>query len=155
VFFWFFSAVLASKLLNFPLVEASRYGVYADIDEFSSSSELGTGIGFLLQILPALIVIFLKERIFKDERLRNFYGNLALFLIIIKIMAIHLVILYRFVDGFDFLNVLLMVELCKNYKKSWLNLGVATVSIFIGLLFFEYFLVKGIHEIIPYKTIGF
>jgi hypothetical protein len=69
-------------------------------------------------------------------------------------MAIHLVILYRFVDSFDFLYVLMMVEICKNYKKSWFNLGVASISIFIGLLFFEYFLIKGINEIVPYQMIN-
>lgn len=154
IFFWFFSPIIAGKLLTFPLVEASKYAVYADMDEFSASQELGTGLGFLLQILPPLIVVFFKEKIFQDEFLQKFYGNCALFLIVIKMMAIHLVILYRFVDSFDFLYVLMMVEICKNYKKSWFNLGVASISIFIGLLFFEYFLIKGINEIVPYQMIN-
>jgi hypothetical protein len=155
VFFWFFSAVLAGKLLTFPLVEASKYAVYADLDEFSASDELGTGIGFLLQIFPALIVVFFKEKIFIDDFSRRFYGNVALFLIVVKMMAIHLIILYRLVDSFDFLNVLLMVELCRNYNKSWFQLGVAAFTVFIGVLFFEYFLIQGINEIVPYKMIGF
>jgi hypothetical protein len=155
IFFWFLSPIIAGKLLTFPLVAATKYAVYADMDEFSSSLELGSGVGFLLQISPALLVVFLKEKIFEDDFRQKFYGNAALFLIVIKMMAIHLVILYRFVDSFDFLYILLMVELCRNYTKSWFHLGVAAFSIFIGLLFFEYFLVKGINEIVPYKMIGF
>lgn len=153
IFFWFFSPVIAGKLLTFPLVEASKYAVYADMDEFSASQELGTGMGFLLQIFPSLIVVFFKEKIFDDSFSQKFFGNSALFLIVIKIMAIHLVILYRFVDSFDFLYVLLLVEMCRNYKKSWFQFCVASISVGIGLLFFEYFLVKGINEIIPYKMI--
>lgn len=153
IFFWFCSPIIAGKLLSFSLVEASKYAVYANMDEFSGSQELGTGLGFLLQIVPFIIVVFFKERIFEDKFSQKFYGNAALFLIITKIMAIHLVILYRFVDSFDFLHVLLMVEICRNYKKSWFHFGVASVSIFLTLLFFEYFLVKGFNQIIPYKMI--
>lgn len=155
IFFWFLSPIIAGKLLSFSLVEASKYAVYADMDEFSGSQELGTGLGFLMQILPALIVVLFKERIFQDKFTRNFFGNAALFLIVIKMLAIYLVILYRFVDSFDFLYVLLLVELCRNYNKSWFNYGVAAITIFIGLLFFEYFLISGINEITPYKTIFF
>jgi hypothetical protein len=155
IFFWFFSPMIAENLLTFPLIAATKYGVYADMDDFSASLELGTGVGFLLQISPYLIIIFFKEKIFKDEFFRIFYGNAALFLIVIKMMAIHLIILYRFVDAFDFIYILLMVELCRNYDKSWFHLGVATFSVLIGLLFFEYFLIKGINEIVPYKMIGF
>lgn len=153
IFFWFFSPVIAANLLSFPLVEASKYAVYADMDDFSASQELGTGIGFILQILPAVIVIFFKEKIFEDKFSRRFYGNTALFLIVAKIMAIHLVILYRFVDTFDFLYILLMVEMCRNYKRSWFHFGVAFISVFITVLFFEYFLIKGINEIIPFQMI--
>ena len=153
VFFWFFSPVIAGNLLTFPLVEASKYAVYADMDDFSASQELGTGIGFLLQILPAVIVVFFNENIFEDKMTQKFYGNVALFIIIAKIMAIHLVILYRFVDSFDFLYVLLMAEMCKNYKRSWFHFGVAFISVFITVLFFEYFLIKGINEIVPFQMI--
>lgn len=155
IFFWFLSPIIAGKLLSFSIVEASKYAVYADMDEFSASQELGTGLGFLMQILPAVLVVLFKENIFQDKSTRNFYGNAALFLIVIKMLAIYLVILYRFVDSFDFLYVLLLVEICRNYNKSWFNYGVASITIFIGLLFFEYFLISGINEVTPYKTIFF
>lgn len=153
VFFWFFSPALAGKLLTFPLIEASKYAVYADLDAFTASQELGTGLGFLLQIVPYLIVIFFKEKIFNDPYLQKFFGNAALFLAVAKMMAIHLVILYRFVDSFDFLYVLLLVEICKNYNKSWFNFFATSIVVSIAILFFEYFLLQGINEIMPYEMI--
>ena len=148
---WFLAPILVSHIFDFPLLALTSYGNYANELDYSASAKLGSGLGLVIQIIPSIIILVFSKSIFEKHKNSNFYINSAWFFIVIKIMAVYLVILYRFVDYFDFMYVLLMVEICRLYAKSWLNLFVASFCILLNLMFFELNLINNMNEIVPYK----
>ncbi|MCS2150039.1 EpsG family protein [Scandinavium manionii] len=119
---------LAQLVLDNEFFRESRYGVYSDSGMFAKQTEMGTGLGVLLKLLPSFIFLLLsrgyKRSDDKNIDALNILNCLNYIYIIAILFSIQIHIFNRVVDLFMFVPAVTFVSLnrlglTRDNEKIW------------------------------------
>lgn len=107
---------LAQLILDNPMFRETKYGAYSDYELFNQQTEMGTGLGVLLKILPSLMFILFSYtfRSYSDKQACYISGLICLFnyaYIIAIILSTQIHIFNRLADTFLYAPILAFVAL--------------------------------------------
>ena len=136
VVFFFLGKFLSTSVLNSPLLEATKYGGYAS-NKFGEETEIGSGLGVFLNILPVLIVMILVGWRFEDGRKKFFLFNLGLIYLLTKSLALNIHILGRINEVFGFVPIILIVYFVEIEASLRLKRIIQLFCVFCYLILFE------------------
>ncbi|QJT30071.1 EpsG family protein [Aeromonas media] len=139
-------------ILNSGLISNSKYAAYTN-SQYIESVKLGSGVGFIINILPYFVMIALGKFLFNDVKKINLAINASLLMIVIKLLTLQFGILARLEYTFYFIFAVIFGELAYRYKKSHLNYTLFIYMVLWAVLQFELQLLNGAHEVLPYQSI--
>ncbi|BCG08838.1 EpsG family protein [Buttiauxella agrestis] len=153
----------ANIILNNSLFKSTKYGVYSDFAMFNQKTELGSGLGVLLKLLPSIIFIatsvlfksYQKENAYKNNIICNF--NYAYAIAVFLSLQIH--IFNRLVDLFVFAPLLALMGVSTLSTNRSNKIIITSVIILILIINYMLIIVKnpssafGGLGIYPYRSI--
>lgn len=90
--------------------ESSKYGVYA-INEYNRESEIGSGIGILIQLLAPLLIVFFSHKIQLQQR----------YSIVVLLSIIFIATLLLTLDVYIFNRVMVVYSLCYLFIAGYIS----------------------------------
>lgn len=146
-------------ILNNPITNILGYSNYADSALFSANTELGSGLGVLLRILPSLVFIYFSLNYIKKNKILTFLVNLQLIYLFCVIMTTSIDIFSRLERLFFVIPLMLNIYFSKIYfSKSKFQIF-ATITICAFFVIFNANIYKSKTDICeglritPYVTI--
>lgn len=108
---------LASMILNSPLILSLQYGGYASTS-FANESNLGSGFGIVLKVMPSIVII-ITGIYYDKENINNRYLNFVIMLnfgfVMAVLLSINIFIFSRLVDLFR-VGIVLGVYLLADFR---------------------------------------
>lgn len=151
---------VAELILGNPLFRKTKYGVYSDFTMFNQPTEIGSGLGVILKIIPSVIyllctVCFKNNNCNRDEI--NIISYLNYCYVIAVMLSVQIHIFNRLVDLFMFVPVITLLYIGQLSEKNKTILR--TMLIIVLMINFTLMIFKnpssneGGLGIYPYKTI--
>lgn len=146
------SSILANFILRPEFLNGTKYAYYLS-EEFMNKTEVGSGLGIILQLFPYFVISLLGSYIFRNHINKNILINISVLIICMKFLILQIQIFSRLEYVLYIFSAIIFTELARVAKYNFLNMLLFLIFLLTVILRFESSLLNGENEIIPYTSI--